>query len=121
VREAVGGLKNPTCVVVSLRGEFDLAQAKRLHLAFDSVLDDSLVVLDLEHVVYLDSTVLGSIIRLHKNLVAKNGTLEIAAPTDMARRLFGVTGLTKMFSLRDTVAEVLGGRGARRLEVVAEV
>jgi anti-anti-sigma factor len=112
--------KNLTCVVVSLRGEFDLAQAERLHDAFGSVLDDSLVVLDLEHVAYLDSTVLGSIIRLQKNLVARGGVLEIAAPTDAARRLFVVTSLTKMLSLRNTVAEALGGRAARRLEVVAE-
>jgi anti-sigma B factor antagonist len=109
-----------TTVVLRLRGDFDLSQSRLRRDAFDSTADDALVVLDLEHAGFIDSTVLGAIVLLHKNTSARGGRLVVAGANAMARRLFTITSLAKLLDVRETVAGALEGRDARSVEVVAE-
>lgn len=112
--------------IVALDGEFDLAQRHRVSDAFDAVANDSLVVIDLERAEYIDSTVLSCLIRLRTELTERGGTLVLAAPRPMVRRLLAIAGLTALFDIRPTVEEVREQYGLfdgalRRVQVVADV
>jgi anti-sigma B factor antagonist len=112
--------------IVALVGEFDLAQRHRVVDAFETVANNSLVVIDLEGAQYIDSTVLSCLIRLRSDLTERNGTLVLTAPRPMVRRLLEIAGLTTLFDVRSTLAEVREEYGLldgalRRVEVVADV
>jgi anti-sigma B factor antagonist len=92
--------------IVALDGEFDLAQRQRVNDAFEAVADESLVVLDLERTLYVDSTVLSCLIRLRADLSERGGKLALVGARPTVRRLFDVAGLTPLFDLRSTIDEV---------------
>ena len=112
--------------IVALDGEFDLAQRHRVSDAFGAVSDESLVIVDLERAQYIDSTVLSSLIRLRNEISERGGTMIVTSPRPMVRRLFEIAGLSKVFDIRSTLAEVreqyeLFDGALRRVEVVADV
>jgi anti-sigma B factor antagonist len=112
--------------IVALDGEFDLAQRHRISDAFDCVANDSLVVIDLERARYIDSTVLSCLIRLRNELTERGGTLVLAAPRPMVRRLLEIAGLSELFDIRSTVAEIREQYGlfdgaVRCVAVIADV
>lgn len=112
--------------IVALDGEFDLAQRQRVNDAFEAVADDSLVVIDLERAQYIDSTVLSCLIRLRRDLTDRGGTLVLARPRPMVKRLLEVAGLSELFDIRPTLAEVCESHQvdeatARRVEIKAGV
>jgi anti-sigma B factor antagonist len=112
--------------IVALDGEFDLAQRHRVEDAFDAVTGDSLVVVDLERAVYIDSTVLSCLIRLRSDVAERGGTLILATARPMVKRLLDVAGLSTHFVIRSTVDDVreqyaLENGAVRRVEVVADV
>lgn len=112
--------------IVALDGEFDLAQRHRINDAFEAVSDEPLVVVDLERARYIDSTVLSSLIRLRNDVSERGGTMIVTSLQPMVVRLFQIAGLSELFDIRSTVAEIREEYGLfdgalRRVEVVAEV
>jgi anti-sigma B factor antagonist len=110
----------PPGTIFSLVGEFDLSQRARLHEAFDQVSAQVTVIVDLTSATYIDSTVLGCLIRLRKNVSELGGALTIVSPSPNAARLFKISGLEPMFDIRATLAEVAGEANFRRIQVVAD-
>jgi len=95
-----------TGTVLALAGEFDLAHSKRLKDAFERVLGQTTVVLDMTRAAYVDSTFLGSLIRLRTNLSGRSGSLIVVGLSGMVRRVFDVTSLSRLFDIRPSLAEV---------------
>ena len=112
--------------IVALDGEFDLAQRHRVDDAFGAVSNESLVIVDLERAVYIDSTVLSCLIRLRNEISERGGTMIVTSPRPMVKRLFEIAALSEVFDIRSTLAEVREQYGLfdgalRRVEVVADV
>jgi anti-anti-sigma factor len=111
--------------VVALNGDFDVTQRERLDDAFAASLGSSLVVLDLEQTRYLDSTVLSSLMRLHKTMHDRGGAMVLVRVPHVVHRLLDICGLTQLVEVRDGLEDVEAeriarGGGLRRIELVSQ-
>jgi anti-sigma B factor antagonist len=88
--------------VIRLAGEFDLYNVNELAAVVDRFENAHAVVVDLTRVTFIDSTVLGCLVRLSRGL-AKPGGLVIYGPTPNVRRAFSVSGLDRYFAITDAV------------------
>jgi anti-sigma B factor antagonist len=109
----------PPGTVLSLVGEFDLSQLDRLREAFEDTLGQAPVIVDLARATYIDSTVLGSLIRLRKDLAEHGGALTLVNASPFVARLFTVAGLDPIFDVRPTLAEVAGAADFRNVELAS--
>ena len=90
-------------VRLALAGEIDPHTAPLLQAAVDRAIDGGChsMVLDLGRVRFIDSAGLRVIIGAHRHLEAVGGAMVIESPSDMARRLFEITGLTHHLVIED--------------------
>lgn len=95
-------------------------RSARLHEAFGQAMGQRTVIIDLTSATYIDSTVLGCLIRLQRNVAELGGALSVVSPSSNAARLFKVSGLEPMFDIRSTLAEVTGTATFRRVQLVAD-
>jgi len=90
-------------VLVRARGELDLASAPRLRQAMLDVLagrnDAFNITLDMSGIEFVDSSGLGVLVAVLKRLRFVGGDLVIRAPSPNLRKLFGLTGLDKVFTV----------------------
>jgi anti-sigma B factor antagonist len=95
-------------VVVSLAGELDLYNAEEVRTALLDACagEPELLVIDLEQVRFIDSTVLGVLIEARSKMGDRSG-FRLAAPGLETRRALEVSGLDPYFLVHDTVAEAL--------------
>jgi anti-sigma B factor antagonist len=90
---------------IVLTGELDLLTAPRLMRALLDLDDDGVraaVVLDIRQLSFIDSTGLSVLIAQHKKSEAEGKSMVIYGPTPTAKRLFEITGLTDIFTIRAT-------------------
>jgi anti-anti-sigma factor len=94
-------------VVVRLAGEIDLYNSAEVGAALAEVAQNQpeRVVVDLAEVEFVDSTGLGTLIEVRKQL--PDGSLVLAAPRQEVRRALEVAGLIDHFPVRDTVDDAL--------------
>jgi anti-sigma B factor antagonist len=99
-------------VIVSLAGELDLYNAEEVRSALLDTLADApdLLVVDLEGVMFIDSTALGVLIEARSRLDDRSG-FRLAAPGLEVRRALEVSGLDRHFVVHDTVADAVGSAG----------
>ena len=109
----------PNGTILALVGEFDVGQRERLREAFERVVDQQVIVLDLSRTMYIDSTVLGSLLRLRGKVLERGGALIIAGATPNVRRLLEMTRLAGLFDIRDSLVEVQNAEVLRRADIVA--
>ena len=82
---------------ISVCGELDLNTCSK----FNNVLKNSIVhsekmiILNMEHTQYMDSTALGVIARMAKTLSDQNGTLRVICQKPHILKLFSISGLLK--------------------------
>ena len=92
-----------TDVVAWARGELDLASAPRLREAMLDVLtgrnDPFVITLDMSGIEFVDSSGLGVLVAVLKRLRFVGGDLVIRAPGPSLRKLLGLTGLDKVFTV----------------------
>ena len=95
-------------VVVHLAGELDLYNADEVRDALAQAIASSpqRIVVDMEHVEFVDSTALGVLIEARSKL-GRDG-LALAAPRLDTRRTLQVSGLDRHLPVHETVAEALG-------------
>jgi anti-sigma B factor antagonist len=88
--------------VVSAAGELDVNTAPDLREQLARLIADGtrLVVVDLSEVSFVDSTALSVLVSALKRLRQANGDLELASPNPSVRRVFEITGLTRLFTIR---------------------
>jgi anti-sigma B factor antagonist len=90
-------------VLVWARGELDIASAPQLRDAMLDVLagrnDPFTITLDMSGIEFVDSTGLGVLVAVLKRMRFVGGDLVIRAPSTSLRKLFGLTGLDKVFTI----------------------
>jgi anti-anti-sigma factor len=106
--------------ILVLNGAFDLTQRDRLKRAFDAIDHERCVVLDLAKTAFIDSTVLGSLLRLRADVLRNGGSFVLVAPSAMLRRLLDITMLSQVFDVRDDSSTVAGIEAFRQIELTSD-
>jgi anti-anti-sigma factor len=92
-----------TTITIRLSGELDIANVDALRASTGRLVDADRLIVDLRAVTFLDSTVLGALVRLHRGAEARGATMQVIASADsMPRHLLEVTGLDELFLVTDT-------------------
>lgn len=94
--------------VVEVGGEVELHSASQLRdeLLRAGEAEHPCVVVDLSRVTFIDSTGLGVLVGALKR-VREKGALSLVCPQRQVRRVFEITGLTKVFPMFDTLDDAV--------------
>jgi anti-sigma B factor antagonist len=95
-------------------GEVDVATVPRLREQLHGLVAQGTnrIIVDLDGVDFLDSTGLGVLVGALKRVRSNDGELALVCTQPRIRKVFEVTGLTKVFSLFDSVDEAVAGTAA---------
>jgi anti-anti-sigma factor len=95
------GVESGRCTM-ALTGELDVSTAPLLRDRLAEVTDEleTELVLDIGGLTFIDSTGLSLIVSEHKALKARGARLVVCSPTRMAQRLFEISGLDAVLSIR---------------------
>lgn len=95
--------------VVSVSGEIDVATAPPLRDRLQALTASgkTTVVVDLLGVTFLDSTALGVLVGALKRCRESGGELLLAISEPRILKVFEITGLTGVFSIRENVADAV--------------
>jgi anti-sigma B factor antagonist len=99
--------------IVSVGGEIDVYTAPKLReQLIDLVASGKYhLVVDMEHVDFLDSTGLGVLVGGLKRVRAHDGSLELVCSQERILKIFRITGLTKVFTIHSSVEEATAAAG----------
>jgi anti-sigma B factor antagonist len=88
--------------VVRAAGELDVNTAPELREQLARLVSEGArkIVVDLTDVSFVDSTALSVLVSALKRLRQADGDLELASPNPSVRRVFEITGLTRLFAIR---------------------
>jgi anti-sigma B factor antagonist len=97
--------------VLEVGGEVDVATAPRLREQLIAVVNDERyqIVVDLEHVDFIDSTGLGVLIGALKRVRTHDGDLALVCTEPRILKVFEITGLLSVFSVHPTVDAAVAG------------
>lgn len=98
-------------MVVQITGEIDVYTAPKLREALIELVNDGHyhLVIDVERVEFLDSTGLGVLVGGLKRVRTHDGSLAVVCTQERLLKIFRITGLTKVFSIRDSVDAAVSG------------
>ena len=93
--------------LIALRGEWDLYNRPELDAALlaAEAAAESLVVLDLSHATFIDSSVLGALVEARKRL-HERVKFAVVAQDRQIRKVFEITGLDGVFALHESLDAV---------------
>lgn len=96
--------------IVSLGGEVDVHTAPRLdeELARATRAGSRRVVVDLAGASFIDSTVVGVLLRAHERLGRDGGGLVLVSDDPRILRVFELTGLDRRLTIERSLAEAIG-------------
>lgn len=99
------------CAVLAVAGEVDVATVPRLREQLHGLVaqGSNRIIVDLDGVDFLDSTGLGVLVGALKRVRSNDGELSLVCTQPRIRKVFEVTGLTKVFSLFDSVDDAVAG------------
>jgi stage II sporulation protein AA (anti-sigma F factor antagonist) len=88
--------------VITVTGELDLSNAAWLSQCLHDAIDAGVIeiVLDIEHLTYVDSTGLAILKSAHNRMLATHGKMVILAPAPNVMRLLEVTRLSSVLTIR---------------------
>lgn len=100
-------------LLVSVSGELDVSTTPDLRERLFELLDGGTrtLVIDLTRVDFLDSTTLGMLVGIFKRVTAADGALALVCPHERLLKIFRMTGLDRVFTLRSSVAEAMATLG----------
>lgn len=95
--------------VVHVGGEIDVYTAPMLREHLDEHISQGRhrLVVDLEHVPFMDSTGLGVLVGRLKLVRVKDGTLSLVCSSDRILKVFSITGLDKVFQIYASLDDAL--------------
>lgn len=93
------------CLIVQVGGVLDMATTPDVRSSLQQALDDGarIVVLDLTDVPLIDSTALGMIVWLHKQVLERGGHVGVAAARPVVLRVFELTAVDRFIRTYDSV------------------
>jgi anti-anti-sigma factor len=112
--------------IISLVGDFDIAERARLLDACAIAMSAAVVVIDLKKTRYLDSTVLECIVALRHAVAERGARLVLVGLSPDIRRIVEICNLERILEIRPSLSDVtneLSGDRAprlRRLSLIAE-
>jgi anti-anti-sigma factor len=88
--------------LVSIAGELDLSNTERLHECLHAAIDAGAVemLVDIEHLTFMDSTGVSVLAGAHKRLSMAGGTFTLLSPVPALERLFGAAGLVPALNFK---------------------
>ena len=88
--------------VVRAAGELDVNTAPELREQMARLVSEGTrqIVVDLTDVSFVDSTALSVLVSALKRLRQADGDLQLGSPNASVRRVFEITGLTRLFTIR---------------------
>jgi len=91
--------------IVRLSGEFTAETSPQVRQSIVLLCQKELpvIVIDMSQVSYVDSAGLGTLIERHNAIVAYDGKLVLCGVQEHIRRLFDLTGISKLFVMIDEV------------------
>lgn len=91
--------------VVSASGEIDVATAPELRERLVDLITDGTaqVIMDLEHVDFIDSTGLGVLVGAVRRARAADGDVRLVCTNSRILKIFGVTGLDEVFTVAGSI------------------
>ena len=97
--------------VLAVSGEVDVATVPRLREQLHGLVaqGSNKIIVNLDAVDFLDSTGLGVLVGALKRVRSNDGDLYLVCTQARIRKVFEVTGLTKVFQLFDTVDDAVAG------------
>ena len=99
-------------LVITLRGEVDVADAARLAAALAVVVaGNPRVIADLAALEFIDCCALGVLVRVRVQARQAGGDLLLAAPRRQVRRILALTGLAGVFTVRASAEEAAAAAG----------
>lgn len=104
--------RNDEATVVLASGELDAFAAPDLASALEEVRGDLRVVADLDRVSFMDSTALGLIVRMTRELGEAGARVRVVLPAGSARRIFEITTLDDVLPVSETRSAALAELGA---------
>jgi stage II sporulation protein AA (anti-sigma F factor antagonist) len=106
--ERVDGLAEGV-VVLALSGELDIAAGPRFRELVQTAAQEApdMVVIDLEEVGFMDSTMLRELLRAHREVAEAGGRMVVAAPQSSVQRLLELTGTADVFAVAASRDEAL--------------
>lgn len=95
--------------VIEVTGEVDVYTAPRLRESLLELVDEGHydVIVDIRGVEFLDSTGLGVLVGGLKRVRQHDGSIQLVCSQERILKIFRITGLTKVFAIRETVEEAL--------------
>lgn len=99
--------------VLAVQGEVDVYTAPQFREQLIQLVDQGhrRIVVDLEGVEFLDSTGLGVLVGGLKRVRSHEGDLALVCTQRRILKVLEITGLTKVFSIHDSVEAAVGGPG----------
>jgi anti-anti-sigma factor len=93
------------CTIVQVSGALHLATSPQLRTCVQQAIDGgaSIIVLDLAGVRFVDSSALGAIVRIYKELHRRAGRLCLAAVRPSVLRVFQLTSVDRLVRIYDSV------------------
>ncbi len=87
---------------VLIKGDIDIESAEILKKEIYNLLDEKgqYLMLNLKEVNYIDSTGIGILTNMLKDLRLNNRELVLLNPKESVAKLFNITGLSKVFNIR---------------------
>jgi anti-sigma B factor antagonist len=88
--------------VLHAAGELDVNTSPELREHLARLINEGVrhIAVDLGEVSFVDSTALSVLVSALKRLRQSGGDLELASPNPSVRRVFEITGLTRLFTIR---------------------
>jgi anti-sigma B factor antagonist len=104
----------PGVFVVAASGELDVWSSDSFDAELASVLarDAKTVIVDLQAVPLIDSTILGVLMRRAKQLRRREGTLVLVSNDPRTLRVIEITGLAHLFRMERSLADALRSEAA---------
>src|ERR1700740_760417 len=104
----------PGFTVIEVSGEIEGSTAPKLREKLISLVEAGSyqLIVDMEGVEFLDSTGLGVLVGGLKRVRAHDGGIDLVSTQGRILRIFRITGLNRVFSIFDTVAEAMAAHDA---------
>jgi anti-sigma B factor antagonist len=95
--------------IVEVAGEIDVYTAPTLRERLTTLVDEGRtdLVVDLTQVRFMDSTGLGLLVGVLKRVRGLDGLLQLVIDSERLMKVFRITALTQVFTIRETLDEAL--------------
>lgn len=105
--------QDESCGVVTIAGEVDIYTAPRFKESMLELLDTGVrkIIVDLSAVTFIDSTALGVLIGGLRRVSDAGGAMALVVATSPVERVLTITGLDRVFTIRDTRTAALEALG----------